>query len=64
MNNNPPPAFAADMYLTYLDRLRESGTTNMFDAGANLQSEFDLSRREANEILRYWMTSFAERHSL
>jgi hypothetical protein len=40
---------------TYLNRLRESGATNMFGAGAYLEDEFDLDRREAKKILLEWM---------
>ena len=36
----------------YLDRLRESGVTNMFGLG----------RREAGDLLVEWMTTFEERH--
>ena len=64
MNNNTRPDIVNDSHLTYLDELRESGTTNMFGAGADLQSEFDLSRKEAREVLAYWMASFDERHPL
>ena len=40
---------------TYLNRLRESGATNMFGAGAYLEDEFDLDRREARMVLSEWM---------
>jgi len=42
----------------YLDRLQESGVTNMFGAGAYLEDEFGLSKKEAREVLSQWMQSF------
>ena len=48
-------------YLVYLDDLRLSGETNMYGAASYLQQEFDLSRKEAREVLFYWMETFSER---
>jgi hypothetical protein len=42
------------MYL-YLNRLRESGETNMFGASPYLQEEFGISKREASDTLVGWM---------
>ena len=42
----------------YLMELRDSGETNMFGAGAYLETEFDLNSREAKEVLMHWMQSF------
>ncbi len=42
----------------YLDRLRESGETNMFGASPYLQNEFGLEKREAREILSQWMKTY------
>lgn len=42
-------------YFEYLEELRKSGETNMFGAGAYLEQEFGLSRREARNILMEWM---------
>jgi hypothetical protein len=39
----------------YLNRLRESGTTNMFGAVPYLMDEFDIERDEAREVLLDWM---------
>ena len=39
----------------FLNRLRESGATNMFGAAPYLESAFDLDRREAKEALLAWM---------
>lgn len=41
----------------YLDRLRESGVTNMFGASPYIVEEFDISRKEASELLMKWMKS-------
>ena len=40
---------------TYLNRLRESGRTNMFGAVPYLMDEFDIERDEAREVLLDWM---------
>ena len=45
----------------YLDQLRESGETNMFGAAPYLQREFDLERKESQDILLEWMKSFEEK---
>ena len=49
-------------YFEYLDDLRESGTTNMFGAGAYLINEFGITRKEASKILSEWMRTFSERY--
>ncbi|GAG89992.1 unnamed protein product [marine sediment metagenome] len=49
-------------HLEYLDGLRESGVTNMFGARPYLKQSFDLNKKEAGEILAYWMKTFSERH--
>ena len=41
----------------YLDELRESGVTNMFGASPYIVKEFDISRKEARELLMKWMKS-------
>lgn len=45
-------------YWIYLENLRQSGVTNMFGAGPYLQAEFDLTEREAREILIDWMNKY------
>jgi len=47
-------------YFEYLDVLRETGVTNMFGAAPYLENAFDLSRKEAREVLAEWMNSFKE----
>lgn len=54
------PNIATDEHLEYLDNLRESGETNMFGAGSFLESEFDMNRRDAKEVLQYWMDTFGD----
>ena len=39
----------------FLNRLRESGETNMYGAAPYLQDEFDMTRREARQVLIEWM---------
>ncbi len=48
---------------TYLNRLRESGATNMFGAAPYLEMEFDLPRREAKQVLMDWMQWVSENPS-
>lgn len=57
------PEIVTDEHLEYLDDLRDSGVTNMFGAGAYVEREFGVSRKEASLIVGYWMESFVERHS-
>ena len=40
----------------YLNRLRESGATNMYGAAPYLEMEFDMTRREARQVLIEWMS--------
>ena len=49
-------------YFEYLDELRESGVTNMYGAGAYLEDEFYIGKREAGDVLIKWMKTFSERH--
>lgn len=51
------PAYVPERYLEYLDRLRESGVTNMWGAVPYLQSAFaDLTDRDqTRDILLYWV---------
>ena len=55
------PDCCTDDMLEYLDDLRESGITNMFGAGSYVEEEYpQLKRREAGEILSYWMETFGK----
>jgi hypothetical protein len=50
-------------HLVFLDELRASGDMNMYGARAYLMEEFsELSKKEAGEILSYWMETFSERN--
>lgn len=50
-----------EAYYTILERIRQSGITNMFGAAPYLK-EFcpELSRKEADEILCNWMRNYNE----
>ena len=52
------PEIVTDEHLDYLDDLRESGVTNMFGATPYVQKRFGLERKDASEILGYWMDTF------
>lgn len=64
MNNTKQvrPEIVSDEHLDFLDKLRESGVTNMFGAGQFLVRKFRVSRPESHKILGYWMDTFSERH--
>jgi len=50
-------------YLRYLDKVLNSGETNMYDARPYLTREFpELSGDEAKAILYYWMETYSIRH--
>lgn len=50
-------------YYDYLDKLRDSGTTNMFGAGQYLQNQFGLDRQAAKRILQQWMAEYSDDRS-
>ena len=56
MKNNPDNT----KYFQYLFDLQASGHTNMFGAGAYLAAEMGLDKREAKEIVLYWMANYDE----
>lgn len=47
----------------YLDKLRESGITNMFGAVPFIQEEFGFDYETSKAHLLKWMKTFAERHN-
>lgn len=47
-------------YKLFLDKLRDSGETNMFGAVPYLIDEFGLTRKEAIKILSDWMDSYKQ----
>ena len=44
----------------YLNRLRESGVTNMFGAAPYVAAVFNISKRDARVVLSQWMESFGK----
>ena len=50
-------------YFHFLDKLRESGVTNMFGAGPYLEKAFDLDKKTAKKILSEWMKQFGKEKS-
>ena len=62
MKKMPKPTILEDKHLQFLDKLRESGVTNMFGAVAYLERRFGITEKEATSILGYWMDTFSERH--
>ena len=52
-----------EKYYSYLDALRESGKTNMFQARPYLLNQFhELDEPLARKILADWMETFSSRH--
>jgi len=47
-------------YKLFLDKLRDSGETNMFGAVPYLIDEFGLTKKEAINILSDWMDSYKQ----
>jgi len=43
-----------EFYFEFLDELRDSGQINMFGAPRVLQDQFDLDKKEAQEIFSAW----------
>jgi hypothetical protein len=56
------PAICTDEHLNYLDDLRDSGITNMWNASSFLEEYFDLSSNDAKNIFLYWIGTFTDRH--
>ena len=57
------PECLTEDHLLYLDRLRETGITNMFGAVPYIMVEFpDLSEEQAKQVLICWMKTFSDRH--
>ena len=46
----------------FLDDLRESGKTNMYEATPYIQKKFNITKYEANRFLIKWMETFKERN--
>jgi hypothetical protein len=52
-----------DEMLEWIDDFRENSGQNPLAAGNSLPNEFDVTRKQAREIIVYWMESFEERHA-
>ena len=53
------PGIVDDEHLDFLDKLRSSGSINMFAAAPLLRRAFDnLSKKESRVVLAYWMETF------
>lgn len=44
------PEIVTEMQLEYLDRLRESGETNMYGAAGYIRGRFQMNRRDSETI--------------
>jgi len=55
------PNIVTEAMLIYLDKLRESGITNMLGAPAYVQEEFNTTKVESWEITGYWADTFGDR---
>jgi len=42
----------------FLDELRDSGVTNMFDSSSFIIEEFNVNKERARELLMMWAKSF------
>ena len=50
-----------DKYFEFLAELRDSGETNMYGAAPYLERKFpELDKKQAEEILIAWISSFGE----
>ena len=56
--NTPEDTKRFRNYMEFLSKLRTSGKTNMFGAAPYLQAEFNLDKKEAKDLLAYWMGSY------
>ena len=44
-----------DEVFAFLDIIRETGSINMFGAAPSIMKEFDVSKKEAKDLLMQWM---------
>ena len=52
--------FAENTIFEFLDELRESGKTNMFEAVPFIVERFAITKYEAQRVLIKWMENFGE----
>ena len=61
--NKERPDYLQEEHMEYLDSLHENTAINMFDTIPYIITEFpDFTSEKAQEILRYWMITYQERH--
>lgn len=46
----------------FLDKLKESGVTNMLGSGAYVEQEFGVSPSIARQWVMNWITTYEDRH--
>jgi hypothetical protein len=51
-----------EKYFDYLDRLQQSGTTNMFNAPRYLKKEFGLDKKNSILIFKEWLKDAEKKH--
>lgn len=51
-------------YFDWLEKLRQSGVTNMFGAAPYLVKAFTLDQKTARKILAKWMRNYSELQKL
>lgn len=56
------PDLVKPKHLEFLDDMREDGVCNMYEAPSYLQDEFNIDKKTAFAIWKYWKGTFAERH--
>ena len=47
-------------YFEYLDDLRDTGVINMFGATPYIMEQFQITKREARDVLLAWMTAVSD----
>jgi hypothetical protein len=50
-----------EIYLGFLDNVRDSGKINMIGAAPYLAETFKLSKEESEQVLYYWMSTYTQR---
>ena len=50
-----------DVYLEFLDNLRDSAKINMMQSAPYLARTFKLSEEESVQVLQYWMSTYTQR---
>jgi len=62
-DEKPRPTCVTETHLLFLDRLRQTGLTNMYGACPYLREAFaGMDNKTASTVLAYWMRTFVQRH--